>query len=67
MSSGFIAGAAIMGIVVAGITGAGWADAINFSSYLGHLAEADWFALIPFAILMYSLYRVGLSKMTNNH
>ncbi|MCX6835507.1 MAG: hypothetical protein NTW07_10310, partial [candidate division Zixibacteria bacterium] len=67
MSSGFIAGAAIMGIVVAGLTGAGWNDSINCSSYLGHLAEADWFAMIPFALLMYALYRVGISKANNSH
>jgi putative OPT family oligopeptide transporter len=67
MSSGFIAGAAIMGIVVAGLTGAGWDDSINCSSYLGHLAEADWFAMIPFALLMYALYRVGMSKANNSH
>ena len=66
MSSGFIAGAAIMGIVVAGLTGAGWDDSINCSSYLGHLAEADWFAMIPFALLMYALYRVGMSKANNS-
>ncbi|MEW5795716.1 MAG: OPT/YSL family transporter, partial [Candidatus Zixiibacteriota bacterium] len=61
MSSGFIAGAAIMGIVVAGLTGAGWNEAINCSSWVGHLAEADWFALIPFGLLMFWLYRVGTS------
>ena len=67
MSSGFIAGAAIMGIVVAALTGAGWDDSINCSSYLGHLAEADWFAMIPFGLLMYVLYRVGMSKTNNSH
>jgi len=33
---------------------------------LGHLAEADWFALIPFGLIMYLLYRVGRSKKNNN-
>ena len=67
MSSGFIAGAAIMGIVVAGLTSAGWDKSINCSAYLGHLAETDWFAMIPFAVLMYVLYRVGMSKTNNSH
>jgi putative OPT family oligopeptide transporter len=67
MSSGFIAGATIMGICVAGLTGAGWDQAINCSSWLGHLAEADWFAMIPFAGLVYVLYRVAMSKSNNNH
>ncbi len=62
MSSGYIAGAAICGIIVAGLAGVGWDQAINFSSLLGHLSEADWFAMIPFAVLMYILYRVGTAK-----
>jgi len=65
MSSGFIAGAAIMGVLLAALTGFGVDKGINFSSYLGHLAEADWFALIPFAVIMYLLYRVGRSKNNN--
>jgi putative OPT family oligopeptide transporter len=65
MSSGFIAGAAIMGVLLAALTGFGVDRAINFSSYLGHLAEADWFALIPFAVIMYLLFRVGTSKNNN--
>lgn len=65
MSSGFIAGAAIMGIVVASLTGAGWDQAINCSSWFGTLAEADWFALLPFGLLMFALYRVATSEKKN--
>ena len=61
MSSGFIAGAAIMGIVVAGLTGFGLDKAINGSGWSHYLSEADWFSLIPFGALMYMLYRVGVS------
>lgn len=65
MSSGFIAGGAIMGVCLAGLTGFDYDQAINLSSYIGILAEADWWALIPFAILMYALFRVGTSKTGN--
>jgi putative OPT family oligopeptide transporter len=65
MSSGFIAGAAIMGVILAAVTGAGWDQSINLSEYIGHLSEADWFAMIPFAFIMYLLYRVG-TKDSNN-
>lgn len=66
MSSGFIAGAAIMGIVVASLTGAGWDQAINFSTWLGPVSESDWFALIPFALLMFVLYKVATMEKKNS-
>jgi putative OPT family oligopeptide transporter len=65
MSSGFIAGGTIMGVIIAGITGAGWDKNIDCSGYLGYLAGADWFALIPFALMMFWLYRVGTSNKGN--
>ena len=65
MSSGFIAGAAIMGVLLAALTGFNVDQKIDLSGYLGGLATADWFALIPFVILMYILYRVGVAKTEN--
>ncbi|MCX6833177.1 MAG: oligopeptide transporter, OPT family [candidate division Zixibacteria bacterium] len=62
MSSGFIAGGAIMGVCLAGLAGAELDSSINLSSYIGSLAEADWWALIPFAIIMYALYRIGTKE-----
>jgi putative OPT family oligopeptide transporter len=62
MSSGFIAGAAIMGVILAGVTGGGWDQKIDCSSYMGYLATADWFALIPFVVVMFALYWVGKSE-----
>jgi len=62
MSSGFIAGGAIMGVCLAGLAGAELDSSLNLSSYIGHLAEADWWAMIPFAILMYALYRIGVKE-----
>jgi putative OPT family oligopeptide transporter len=62
MSSGFIAGGAIMGVCLAGLAGAELDSSLNLSSYIGSLAEADWWALIPFAVLMYALYRIGIKE-----
>lgn len=62
LSSGFIAGAALMGVALALLVGLEWDDKINFSSWVGVLAEADWFAALPFVILMFVLYKVALAK-----
>ena len=68
MSSGFIAGAAIMGVIIAGLAGFEYDKAIDASGYLGFLAQADWFATIPFLVIMYILYRVGIAGSNNkNH
>ena len=61
LSSGFIAGGAIMGVIVAGLAGAEWDKKIDCSSYLGFVSQTDWVAAIPFMILMFVLYKVGLS------
>jgi putative OPT family oligopeptide transporter len=66
LSSGYIAGAAIMGVIIASLVGVEWDTAIDLSSHMGSLAQADWFAMIPFVVIMYILYRVGLSKGRNN-
>ena len=62
MSSGFIAGGAIMGVCLAGLAGAELDSSVNLSSYIGSLAEADWWAMIPFAVMMYALYRIGTAE-----
>ncbi|HXE97050.1 MAG TPA: oligopeptide transporter, OPT family [Dongiaceae bacterium] len=61
MSSGLIAGAAIMGVVLAILTGFGIDRQLDLSGISGSLATADWFAVIPFVMLMYVLYGVGVS------
>jgi putative OPT family oligopeptide transporter len=61
MSSGLIAGAAITGVVLAVLTGFGIDRKLDLSGFSGGLATADWFAVIPFVILMYLLYTVGAS------
>jgi putative OPT family oligopeptide transporter len=66
LSSGYIAGAAIMGVIIAGLVGAEWDTAIDLSAHMGFLSQADWFAMIPFAVIMYILYRAGISKERNS-
>ena len=48
MSSGYISGAAITGVILAGLTIMGMDTKIDFSSYSTYLSSADWFSLIPF-------------------
>jgi len=66
LSSGYIAGAAIMGVIIAGLVGAEWDAAIDLSGRMGSLYQADWFAMIPFAAIMYVLYLAGISKEKNS-
>jgi hypothetical protein len=66
LSSGYIAGAAIMGVIIAGLVGAEWDAAIDLSGRMGSLYQADWFAMIPFVVIMYVLYLAGISKEKNS-
>jgi len=59
VSSGLIAGAAITGVVLAVLTGFGLDRQLDLSGFTGEMATSAWFALIPFVLLMYLLYRVG--------
>lgn len=64
LSSGFIAGGAIMGVVLSLLAGFEYDKYIDYSSFMGPLGGADWFAIIPFLGLMCILYFVG--KANNN-
>jgi len=66
VSSGLIAGAAITGVVLAVLTGFGLDRYLDLSGFTGGLAAAAWFALIPFGLLMYLLYRVGAGGTGRN-
>lgn len=66
LSSGYIAGASITGVIIAGLVGAEWDTAIDLSGRIGFLSQADWFAMIPFAAIMYILYRAGISRERNS-
>jgi putative OPT family oligopeptide transporter len=72
LASGYIAGGAIAGILIAFIAGAfgdvdtaitKWAEAAN-PFFAG--ANADWFALLPFAVLVLLLYLVGRGLWLRN-
>ena len=67
LSSGYIAGGAIAGIVIAFLAGFlepvdklfnAWAEKYN-PFFAG--ANADWLSLLPFLVLCVLLYRVGLT------
>ncbi len=62
LSSGLIAGGAIAGLTQAIFYILGWNAAFDKSHWLGHLAENDLWALIPFALLAAFLYRTATRK-----
>lgn len=62
LSSGLIAGGALAGVLVAGLSGADLTRYIDLSRYMGVLAESDGFAVIPFAILALVLWQVGRKR-----
>lgn len=62
LSSGLIAGGALAGVLVAGLAGAGVDRFMDLSHLVGSLAESDFFALVPFAILMALLWRTGQKR-----
>jgi putative OPT family oligopeptide transporter len=51
LSSGYIAGGALCGLVVAGLTAKGWDAKIDLSNLTGSLADANWPACLMFAAL----------------
>jgi uncharacterized oligopeptide transporter (OPT) family protein len=51
LASGYIAGGALCGLLVAGLTSAGWSGAIDFSASLGAFAQSDLVPCITFAAL----------------
>ncbi len=71
MSSGYIAGGALMGVLLAFLTlssnlsGKHWDTAIDISGSMGLLATADWWALIFFVVIGFALYRVGIASKSN--
>lgn len=62
LSSGLIAGGALAGVFVAGLSGANLTDALNLAPFVGPLAENDLFALLPFAVLVAVLWRIGARR-----
>jgi len=65
LSSGLIAGGAIAGLGQALVQGIGWDEFWNKSHWLGTLAENDFWALIPFAVLVVILLFIA-GKTRNN-
>jgi uncharacterized oligopeptide transporter (OPT) family protein len=59
LASGLIAGGSIAGVVVAGLAGAEYDRFIDLSKVASALAESDFFAMIPFLLMAFILYRVA--------
>jgi hypothetical protein len=59
LSSGYIAGGAIAGLVVAAVAGAGLDEKLDKSAWLGRLSQSDLFAMACFTVLAVVLYFAG--------
>ena len=75
LASGYIAGSAIAGIVIAFLAGVPWPRLIAFNKSMEGVAKnnpffggesADFLSLIPFAILAVLLYLVGRERLLAN-
>lgn len=62
LSSGLIAGGALAGVLVAGLSGANVTDFMNLAPFVGPLAESDAFALLPFGILVAVLWTTARKR-----
>ncbi|HNQ77898.1 MAG TPA: oligopeptide transporter, OPT family [Acidobacteriota bacterium] len=59
LASGYIAGGALCGLLVAGLSGAGFDEKMDFSTYLGSLATGNLFSCFMFAVITAVLFYVG--------
>jgi len=62
LSSGYIAGGALCGLLVAGLTAKGWDTKIDLSPMMGTLSEANWPACLMFGLLSAVVLWVSLRK-----
>lgn len=60
LSSGYIAGGALCGLLIAGLTAKGWDAKIDLSAWLGSLSDANWPACLMFGLLSAVLLFVSL-------
>jgi putative OPT family oligopeptide transporter len=60
LSSGYIAGGAIAGLVAALVAGLGMESTFNFGEKIGALSASNASGLIAFAVIAYALYYVGV-------
>lgn len=59
LSSGYIAGGALCGLLVAGLSGAGFDEKLDLSKYLGTIATSNTFSCVMFALMTAVLFHVG--------
>jgi putative OPT family oligopeptide transporter len=60
LSSGYIAGGAIAGLVAALVAGLGMESRFDFGAKIGALASSNASGLVAFAVIAYALYYVGV-------
>jgi hypothetical protein len=59
LSSGYIAGGAIAGLVAAVVAGFGWEDRFDLGAKIGPITQSNVTGILAFAIIAIALYRVA--------
>ena len=67
LSSGYIAGGALCGLLVAGLSGAGFDEKMDLSRYFGEFATGNLFSCVMFTILISILFYVGYRAKKNEN
>jgi len=67
LASGYIAGGALCGLLVAGLSGAGFDEKMDLSKYFGEFATGNLFSCVMFTILTLILFYVGYSAKKNEN
>jgi putative OPT family oligopeptide transporter len=60
LSSGYIAGGAIAGLVGAVVAGFSWEDKLDFGARIGAVCQSNWSGILAFTVIAVALYQTAV-------